>query len=140
MQGFSNVVLMGNLTRDVEVKYMASGNALAKCGIAINRRRKIGGEHMEETTFVDLEAWGKTAELMHEHCAKGDPLLLRGRLKLDQWEDREGNRRSKLLVVVDEITFVPTRSQDETQPRRDQPPAKSESLAESEPASDEPPF
>ncbi|MHC4220468.1 MAG: single-stranded DNA-binding protein [Planctomycetota bacterium] len=104
----NKVFLMGNLTRDVELKYTPSDQPVASFGLATNRRyRTREGEDREETTFVDCEAWGRTAEVMNQYLAKGRPVFVEGRLKLDQWEDREsGKPRSKLRVVVENFQFV----------------------------------
>ena len=104
----NNVLLMGNLTRDIELKHTPSDQAVATIGLAINRRfRTREGENREETTFVDCEAWGRTAEVMSQYLSKGRPVFVEGRLKLDQWEDREtGKSRSKLKVVVESFEFV----------------------------------
>jgi len=106
----NKVFLMGNLTRDVQVKHTANNTAVANLGLAVNRRYKnASGEMQEETTFVDCEAWGRTAETMGKYLSKGRPVFIEGRLRLNEWEDRDGNRRSKLLVVVDTFTFVDSR-------------------------------
>jgi single-strand DNA-binding protein len=104
----NKVFLMGNLTRDIELKHTPSDQSVASFGIAVNRRfRTKEGEDREETTFVDCEAWGRTAEVMGQYLAKGRPVFLEGRLKLDQWEDKQsGQNRSKLKVVVDTFQFV----------------------------------
>lgn len=97
---------MGNLTRDVEVKYLQSGMAVAEVGLAVNDRRKNQqGEWIEETTFVDVTMWGRTAEIAAEYLGKGSPVLIEGRLKLDQWET-EGQKRSKLRVVCERMQMV----------------------------------
>lgn len=105
---FNKVFLMGNLTRDVELKHTSSDQAVASLGIAVNRRYKTReGENREETTFVDCEAWGRTAEILNQYLSKGRPVFIEGRLKLDQWEDREtGKNRSKLKVVVENFQFI----------------------------------
>jgi len=92
----------------VELKYTPNGNqAVANFGIACNRRYKTQqGEDREEVTFVDCEAWGRTAEVMKEYLSKGRPVFLEGRLKLDQWEDKEGKKQSKLRVVVENFQFI----------------------------------
>ena len=106
----NKVFLMGNLTRDVELKYTPSNQPVATFGIAMNRRYKTkDGENREETTFVDCEAWARTAEVMSEYLSKGRPVFIEGRLKLDQWQDKEGNKRSKLRVVVENFQFVDSR-------------------------------
>ncbi len=106
----NKVFLMGNLTRDVELKYTPSNQPVATFGLAMNRRYKTrDGENREETTFVDCEAWARTAEVMSEYLSKGRPVFIEGRLKLDQWQDKDGNKRSKLRVVVENFTFVDSR-------------------------------
>ncbi len=106
----NKVFLMGNLTRDVELKYTPSNQPVATFGLAMNRRyRTRDGEDREETTFVDCEAWARTAEVMSEYLSKGRPVFIEGRLKLDQWQDKDGNKRSKLRVVVENFQFVDSR-------------------------------
>ena len=106
----NKVFLMGNLTRDVELKYTPSNQPVATFGLAMNRRyRTRDGEDREETTFVDCEAWARTAEVMNEYLSKGRPVFIEGRLKLDQWQDKDGNKRSKLRVVVENFQFVDSR-------------------------------
>ena len=101
----NKVMLMGNLTRDVELK-RAGDTPLAVFGIAVNRKFKTkAGEQREETTFVDCEAWGRTAEVMAEHLAKGSPIFIEGRLKFNTWE-QDGRNRSKLTVTVETFQFV----------------------------------
>lgn len=107
MSNYNKVILMGRLTRDIELRNIPSGQAVANFGLAINRKWKAkDGSDGEETTFVDCEAWGKTAEVMAEYLARGRPVLIEGRLKLDQWQDKDGGNRSKLGVVVDTFQFV----------------------------------
>lgn len=110
MASYNKVLLMGNLTRDVELKYTPSNQAVANIGIAVNRRyRTKEGEDRDETTFVDCEAWGRTAEVMNQYLQKGRPVFVEGRLKLDQWQDKDGNNRSKLRVVVENFQFIDSR-------------------------------
>ena len=107
---FNKVFLLGNLTRDVELKYTPSNQPVASIGIATNRRyRTRDGEDREETTFVDCEAWGRTAEMMNQYLAKGRPVFIEGRLKFEEWEDKEGKKRSKLRVVVENFQFIDSR-------------------------------
>jgi single-strand DNA-binding protein len=107
MPNLNKVLLMGNLTRDPELRYLPSGMAVVNLGLAVNRRWKNQqGEQQEETTFVDLEAYGKPAETMNQFLKKGRPVFIEGRLRLDQWQDKEGNPRSKLKVVVDTFQFI----------------------------------
>jgi single-strand DNA-binding protein len=105
---FNRVLLMGNLTRDVEVRHTANNLAIAKFGLACNRRWKTPeGEQREEVMFVDCEGFGKTAEFLSQFFSKGRPILIEGRLKLDQWEDKETKaKRSKHVVVVENCSFV----------------------------------
>ncbi len=111
MPNYNKVLLMGNLTRDVELKYTPSNMAVANLGIAVNRRYKGNdGEMKEETTFVDCEAWAQTAENLSKFFSKGRPIFLEGRLKLDQWQDKDGGNRSKLKVVVENFQFVDSKS------------------------------
>lgn len=105
---FNKVMLMGNLTRDIEIRHTGSNTAVGNFGIAVNRRYKTqSGDQREEVTFVDCEAWGRTAEVMSQYLSKGRSVFIEGRLKLDQWEDRNGGgKRSKLSVVVENFQFV----------------------------------
>lgn len=106
----NHVVLAGNLTRDPELRQINPERVVANVGIAINRRWKnANGEQQEEATFIDLEAWGRTAELMGQYLKKGSPVYVEGRLKLDQWEDKDGQKRSRLKVVAENIQFLSTR-------------------------------
>jgi single-strand DNA-binding protein len=111
MASYNKVLLMGNLTRDIELKYTAGNQAVANIGLAVNRRyRTKEGEDREEVTFVDCEAWGRTAEVMKQYLAKGRPVFIEGRLKLDTWQDKnDGSNRSKLRVVVESFEFVDSR-------------------------------
>ncbi len=108
MPSFNKVIIMGHLTRDPELRALPKGTAICQFGVAINRAFKTeSGEKREEVTFVDLEAWGKTAEIIAKHLTKGRAAMLEGRLKLDQWEDKKsGEKRSKLKVVVEAFQFI----------------------------------
>ncbi len=107
MASFNRVILVGNLTRDPELRYIASGTAVTDIGLAVNDRRKnANGEWVEETTFVDVTLWGRTAEVASEYLSKGSPVLIEGRLKLDTWEDKDGQKRSKLKVVCDRMQML----------------------------------
>lgn len=106
MSSYNKVILMGNLTRDPEERD-AGGTTVAALGIAASRKyRTRDGEDREEVCFVDCEAWGKTAEVICKYFQKGKPILIEGRLKLDQWESQAGEKRSKLKVVVEQFSFV----------------------------------
>lgn len=108
---FNKVIVGGNLTRDPEMKYL-SENALCKFGMALNRRFR----DKEEVTFLDIEAWGKTAELVGQYLTKGSPVLIEGRLRQDNWEAQDGSKRSKLVIVADSVHFVGGKT--ETSPER----------------------
>jgi single-strand DNA-binding protein len=99
MASLNKVMLIGNLTRDVEVKHLPSGTAVSEFGMAINETYTKNGEKKETTTFVDLTAWGKVGEIIAQYCRKGSPLYVEGKLKLDQWE-KDGQKRSKMSVTV----------------------------------------
>src|SRR5437762_8127078 len=103
MASFNKVILMGNLTRDPELRYTPKGTAIAKIGVAVNRTwRTETGEQKEEVTFVDVDAFGKQAETIGQYLKKGRPILIEGRLKLDQWEDKQTQqKKSKLGVVLE---------------------------------------
>lgn len=105
---FNKVIIAGNLTRDPQVRFISNERAVADFGLAVNRRFKgSDGQLKEETTFVDVEAWGKTAELVGQYLVKGRGALVEGRLKLDSWEDKEsGQKRSRLKVVADSVQFT----------------------------------
>jgi single-strand DNA-binding protein len=111
MASFNRVLLMGNLTRDPQLRYLPSQTAVVEFGVACNRRYKTAnGEDRDETTFVDCSAWGKTGELINQYFQKGKPIFIEGRLKYDQWEDKQGGgKRSKLTVVVENFQFVGSR-------------------------------
>ncbi len=112
MPNLNKVMLMGNLTRDPELRYLPSNMAVVGMGLAVNRRwRNQQGEQQEETTFIDCEAFGKQAEVINQYLKKGRPVYLEGRLKLDQWQDRDGNNRSKLKVIVESFQFIDSRGE-----------------------------
>ena len=107
MASFNKVILLGNLTRDPETRVTANGNTICKLGMAVSRVYSTReGERKEETTFVDIDAFGKQAEVITKYMRKGRPLMVEGRLKLDQWETNEGQKRSKLGVVLENFQFV----------------------------------
>ena len=107
MASFNKVILLGNLTRDPETRVTANGLTICKLGLAVNRVFSTkDGERREETTFVDIDAFGKQAEVITKYMRKGNPLMVEGRLKLDQWEGNDGQKRSKLAVVLENFQFV----------------------------------
>jgi len=111
MANFNKVMLMGNLTRDPEVRYTPKGTAVAEIGLAVNRIYSgENNEKREETTFVDVTLWGRTAEVAGEYLKKGRPVFIEGRLQLDSWEDKQsGQKRSKLRVVAEGMQRIGSR-------------------------------
>lgn len=108
MPSFNSVTLVGNVTRDPELRNLSNGGQVADFGLAVNRRWKDrdSGEDREEVCFVDCSAFGKLAEIVGQWVQKGKPLLVDGRLKMDQWQDKQGNKRSKLFVVVEQMQLL----------------------------------
>lgn len=108
MPNLNRVILMGNLTRDPELRQTPTNQSVCNFGLAVSRHYTDGdGQKQQDTTFVDAEAWGRTAEVIDQYLAKGQPILIEGRLKLDQWQDRDsGANRSKLKVVVESFEFI----------------------------------
>ena len=107
MASFNKVILAGNLTRDPDFRVTPNGQQVCKIGIAVSRRFTTqSGEQREETTFVDVDAWGKQAETISRYFSKGRPILVEGRLKLDQWQTPQGENRSKLGVTLESFTFM----------------------------------
>jgi single-strand DNA-binding protein len=112
MASYNRVILIGNLTRDPEVRYIPSGTAVSELGLAVNRTwfDKQSNSRKEETTFVDVTLWGREAEVAGEYLSKGRPVLIEGRLQLDSWEDKQsGQRRSKLRVVCERMQMLGSR-------------------------------
>ncbi len=108
MASFNKVILVGNLTRDPELRYTPKGMAIAQIGIAVNRVwTNEAGEKKEEVTFIDVDVFGRTAENVGQYMRKGRPILIEGRLKLDQWDDKQtGQKKSKLKVIADTVQFL----------------------------------
>jgi single-strand DNA-binding protein len=107
MANLNKVFLIGNLTRDPELRVTPKGTAVCSFGIAVNRvYRDEGGNTHEETTFVDIEAWGRQGETISKYLSKGRPVMIEGRLRFDSWESKSGEKRSKLKVVVDNFQFL----------------------------------
>jgi single-strand DNA-binding protein len=111
MASFNKVILLGNLTRDPEVRYTPKGTAVTELGMAVNRVYTAeNGEKREETTFVDVTLWGRTAEIAGEYLKKGRPVFIEGRLQLDTWDDKtSGQKRSKLKVVGEGLQLIGSR-------------------------------
>lgn len=110
MASYNRVVLIGNVTRDIQLKYTPSGLAVTEIGLAMNDKRKNAqGEWVDEAVFVDVTLWGRTAEVASEYVSKGSPLFVEGRLKLDTWE-KDGEKKSKLRVVGERIQLISSKS------------------------------
>jgi single-strand DNA-binding protein len=105
MASFNRVVLLGNLTRDPELRYIGSGMAVSDIGLAVNDRVKRNDQWVDEVSFVDVTLWGRTAEIANEFLNKGSSVLIEGRLKMESWE-KDGQKRSKLKVVCEKMVLV----------------------------------
>jgi single-strand DNA-binding protein len=146
MASYNKVMLLGNCTRDPEVKYTPKGSAVTDLGLAINRYYTTdGGEKREETTFVDVTLWGRQAEIAGEYLKKGRPVFIEGRLQLDTWDDKQtGQKRSKLRVVGEAMQLLGSREGGNEGGgggvRGASRPAKSAPAAETEPSDDDIPF
>ncbi len=143
MANFNKVILAGNLTRDPELRYTPKGTAVTKIGLAINRTWKNeAGESQQEVTFVDVDAFGRQAEVISQYLKKGRPILMEGRLKLDQWDDKQtGQKRSALRVVLEGFQFLDSGNRGEGGEgggRRSAPAAAAPSSAPEAPAAGEP--
>jgi single-strand DNA-binding protein len=155
MASVNKVILIGNLTRDPEIKYTPKGTAVTDIGLAVNRfiPASEGGEKREETTFIDVTLWGRTAEVAHEYAKKGRPIYVEGRLQMDSWEDKAtGQKRSKLKVVGENIQLLGSRDgggggsrssggdYDDAPPSRPAPRSSAPSRPAAEPEDDDIPF
>ena len=148
MANFNKVILIGNLTRDPELRYTPKGTAIAKIALAINRTWKTEtGETKEEVTFVDIDAFGRQAETLGQYMKKGRPIMIEGRLKLDTWDDKQTNqKRSKILVTAENVKFLSSgqpREGGAPENARNRPPATPAPTASEpaeEPPSDDVPF
>lgn len=110
MASFNKVLLMGNLTRDPELSYLPNNTPVVEIGVASNRRfRRQDGEMGEETLFIDCRSFGRTAEVVNQYFRKGSAIFIEGRLQLDRWEDRDGNKRSKYRVMIEKFEFLDSR-------------------------------
>ena len=113
MASLNHVFLMGNLTRDPELKYTASGTAVGSFGLAVNRQYSTkDGEKKKEVEFFDIEVWDRQADICNEYLSKGKPVLIEGRLKIDRWEDESGNKKSKLKIVASNVQFLSQKMDD----------------------------
>ncbi|MDR1401772.1 MAG: single-stranded DNA-binding protein [Puniceicoccales bacterium] len=126
MPSFNKVILMGNLTRDPEVRVTQQGMSICKFTVATSRQSKNpDGTPREETTFVDIDAFGKQAEVICKYFTKGRPILLEGRLRLDQWETQTGEKRSRLGVVLESFQFIGPRGEGDGQQQSEEAPVVS---------------
>lgn len=147
MASYNRVILAGNLTRDPELRYTPKGTAIARIGLAVNRTWKNeAGETKEEVTFVDVDAFGRQAEVIAQYMKRGRPLLVEGRLKLDQWEDKNTHQKqSKLKVVLEAFSFIDSRGGggdgggESPRPRASAPSASAPAAAAPEPGEPEAP-
>lgn len=103
---FNRIVLIGNLTRDIELRYTQNGAAIGNSGIAVTRKYTLNSEKREETCFIDITFFGKQAEIANQYLGKGSKLLVEGRLKLDQWQDNNGQNRSKHSIAVESMEML----------------------------------
>lgn len=141
MASFNKVILMGNLVRDPELRYTPKGTAVCKIGLAMNRVwYDDAGNKKEEVTFVDCDAFGKTAENISQYMKKGSPVHIEGRLKLDQWDDKQtGQKRSRLGVVVESCQFLNSANRDGGQHQERNPPAQGGGFQQARRAAGQPP-
>lgn len=103
---FNKIILVGNLTRDIELRYTQGNAAIGSSGIAVTRKYTLNGEKREETCFIDITFFGKQAEIANQYLGKGSKLLVEGRLKFDQWTDNNGQNRSKHTVAVENMEML----------------------------------
>lgn len=108
---YNKVILIGNLTRDVELRYLPSGSAVAKMGLATNRQYTQNGEKKDETCFIDITLFGRSGEVANQYLRKGSKVLIEGRLVLEQWTDQQGQKRSKHSVVGESMKMLDSRQQ-----------------------------
>lgn len=107
MANYNKVLLMGNLTRDPQLTYLPSNTPVVEFGLAVNRRfKRQDGEQGEEVMFIDCQSFGRTAEVINQYLTKGRPIFIEGHLRLDQWQDKDGNKRSKHRVFVENFQFI----------------------------------
>jgi len=126
MNSFNRVILLGNLTRDPEVRYIPSGTAVASFSLAVNRKFKQGDETKDEVSYIDILAFGKNAENCGQYLGKGDAVLIEGRLQQRRWDDKDsGQKRSKVEVVVQTVNFMPRKSGEQQQASESDPPVDS---------------
>lgn len=140
---FNKVIVLGNVTRDIELSYLPNGGAVAKTGLATNRKfKKQDGTQGEEVCFIDVTFFGRTAEIANQYLSRGKKVLVEGRLKLDQWTDQQGVKRSKHSVIVESMEMIDIRGNEESQgaPQPKQPKPQAEEFPDIDIDSDEVPF
>ncbi len=132
MPDLNKVSLAGRLTRDPELRYIPSGTAVCELGLAVSRKyRTKEGEQREETLFINVTCWGKTAEYVGENYRKGRPLLIEGKLKSDEWEDKNtGQKRTKILVTADRVQALDWEDRGDSRPSKPEPRAIEEPVPE----------
>jgi single-strand DNA-binding protein len=143
MANVNKVFLLGRLTRDPELRYTPSGTAVAQFGLAVNRKTGKGDDAKDEPLFVDVVAWQKTAEVVSQYCAKGASLFIEGRLQMDQWEGKDGVKRSRIKVVAENIQFIGGKRAEDDEPAqrgKNEPAAPPAEEPEHPPQSDDIPF
>ena len=147
MGNYNKVMLMGNLTRDPELRYLQSGTAVCDFGLAVNRNyTRASGEKAEEVLFIDITAFGRQAEVVSEFLQKGRPVFIEGRLKLDQWTGQDGQKRSKHGVVLERFQYIDSRGggggagrAQGDGPRQQRPPQKPQEKPPQKPQQESPP-
>ena len=122
MSSFNRIIMAGNLTRDPDYKQLASGQAVCRLGLASNRqfKNKQSGDMIQEVCYIDIDVWGAQAESCRQYLQKGRPILVEGRLKLDSWDDANGQKRSKHSIVADRVVFLGSNAQAETSDQDEQ--------------------
>lgn len=113
---FNKIILLGNLTRDIELRYSQGGSAIAKSAIATTRKYNVNGERKEDTTFIDITFFGRSAEIANQYLRKGSKVLIEGRLNFEQWSDQNGQKRSKHSVVVESMQMLDSKGDVHMQP------------------------
>lgn len=119
---FNSVIMLGNLTRDCELRYLPNGGAVCTTGLATNRRfKKTDGSQGEEVCFIDITFFGRTAEIANQYLSRGKKVLIEGRLKLDQWTDQQGVKRSKHSITVESLQMIDSKSHNESESEDESP-------------------
>lgn len=117
MASYNRVILIGNVTRDIELRHVGAGTTVTDLGLAINDRIKKGDEWVNDTTFVDCTLWGRTAEVASEYLQKGSPVMIEGKLRFEQWE-KDGQKHSRLKVVGEKLQLLAQKQADSAPPQR----------------------